>query len=282
MTNRFVDRELWQGEDLLKVFGLLEQLRDPKLERDMSWRRSVAGLFNACLAVNVKLCTGSVEANTELLALMYGRADSSLYGVHLIGTFDEGRKIRFDFSGRIINDSYLDGYHDFWECSFDAGSKFVQSTIVRIRKRDKSALPISIKQFENCILDTSIQDAFRVAQFGELQTDEQIGEFILDFLRMFRSYGRFQPQTIDRPHKGRGGFNSLRKSFAGFRFKTVDFETMLNVFVDAGLVERVRMFGEDKAQVHREHFADIERYVSNRTHSAIIKAVHEAIKHRKN
>lgn len=259
ITNRL---EHWNDDDILLVSDFIEQINKIDEFPTQKKRKVIANIFNLSLAINHKFYSNDIYRNTELLSKMFVK--SNIYIDNLsVANIGEDQNIRFDFSGLTINNSIIDNYDNFWNCSFDEKSIFISCHLINLTLRKKNS-DVSKAKFIDCTYDTNVESSLKKVELNDVNRIEQTKIFINDFFHLFFSNGRLGRQWEDKVIKPR---------FYGINKFNHDYKKTIRVLKRNGLLlikeekEGTKLFFDEK---YKE---DINKFIKDGTMSDFIKTL---------
>ena len=262
MINDIQDRLLkWDENNLLQCSDLISQILNDTNLNVVTKRRTISGLFNICLAANIRMRSNSVVANTELIRALFGSGKDEITGLQIIGMHSSEESVRFDFSNLVLKNCYIDAYQSFWSCNFNEGTYFIKCYLLNLEHDSNKRLPISESNFQNCTIDEKFKRAFKKDSFNTKKSDLQVKEFLEDFFKLFFSKGRLERQ----------GFESvIKRRFPGISQNYFDFDEVVKFFDKRDFFEYFKEYNERKIKIKDRYKADVIRFIKDGTMSKTI------------
>ncbi len=262
MINDIRDRLVrWDENNLLKCSDLISQILHHEQLNVVTKRRTISGLFNVCLAANIKRKSNSLANNTELLLALFSSGKNEITGVQIIGMHSSEETIRFDFSNLTLKDCYIDAYQAFWSCSFNENTFFVKCYLLNLDYDSNKKLPIGEGNFQNCTTDDKFKWAFKNDSFNDKKSDLQVKEFLEDFFKLFFSKGRLERQGFDFV---------IKRRFSGISQSYFDFDVVMKYFDKLDFFEYFKEYNEQKIKIKDRYKADVVRFIKDGTMSKTI------------
>jgi hypothetical protein len=262
MINDIRDRLLkWDENNLLKCSDLISQILVDERINALTKRNTISGLFNICLAANIKKKSNNIFNNTELLYALFGNGGNEINGLQIIGMHSSEETIRFDFSNLILKDCYFDGYQSFWDCTFNEQTCFLSCYLLNLDYDSNKKLSIGESNFQNCTTDDKFKWAFKKDSFNAKKSDLQVKEFLEDFFKLFFSKGRLERQAYDRV---------IKRRFSGICQGCFDFDEVMKYFDKINFFDYFKEYNEKKIKIGDLYKADVVRFIKDGTMSKTI------------
>lgn len=254
--------EHWTDDDILLVSDLIEQInRNESISIDKA-RKVIANIFNLAISINQKFNGNDIYRNTELLKKLYVKS-SNIIEKLCIANLGEDQNIRFDFSGLSINDSLIDNYGNFWNCTFDEKTVFSSCRLINLTL-NKKASDVSKAIFIDCTYDANVESSLKKVELGNVNRVEQTKILINDFFHLFYSNGRLGRQWEDKIIKPRYyGINKYNHEYK----KTIRVLKRNGLLISQEEKEGIKLFFDDK---YKE---DINKFIKDGTMSNFIQSI---------
>lgn len=248
----------WSDNELLKCSDIIEQIK-VKLPDDINGqRKSIAGFFNICLAINIKFNSNSIEKNTYLVKALFSKISKEIHSLHIINMHSNDETIRFNFEDTTLYECFIDNFEAFWKCAFNDSTFFVNSHF------DKK-IKIPKHNFQNCFTDTKFNNVFKKEEVSNHNASEHIRDFLQGFFGLFYARGMMQPQTISKPHKGTEHHPPLNKKYASVANNFFDFEDVITFMKKEGVIEVYSEFAEEKVKITSVFKNDSLKFIKDGT-----------------
>lgn len=262
MINDIRDRLIkWDDSNLLKCSDLISQILADENLPIVTKRKTISGLFNVCLAANIRKKSSNILNNTELLHALFGKPGKQIVGLHIIAMHSSEEVIRFDFSNLVLKDCYIESYQSFWNCTFNEHTYFLNCFLLNLDYDSNKKLSIGESNFQNCTTDDKFKWAFKKDSFNTKKSDLQVKEFLEDFFKMFFSKGRLERQGYDY---------IIKRRFPGISQSYFNFDQVMKYFDKINFFEYFKEYGETKIKISDIYKADIIRFIKDGTMSKTI------------
>lgn len=272
----------WTENELLKCSDLINQIKLDGNITDIKKRNCLAGLFNICLAVNIKYFTNNKEQNTKLLKILFNYGNNEINGLHIINMHSNEANIVFDFSSLIIKDSYIDNYQGFWTCSFDKNTYFKNCYLLNLEFDSNKKIPIPLNNFLDCTTDDKFSSAYKKDELLNQNIDLQLNDYLLNFFGLFYQRGKLEGQTLDKARKGKDSYSILIRTYARLPRRLFEFEKIIEFLKKESIIEFYEVSGEKKVKIKDLHKAEILRFINDgaasQNISDLISKLHSSIK----
>ncbi len=254
----------WSDTDLLKVSELILQVASNSDYSEMLRRKAISGLLSIALAINHKFHSNNITDNTSLLKVLFenNSQKNHLYGLSIINFLTGKDTIKFDFSDLVIHDCYINTFHSFWKCSFNANTKFISPTLLNIEPLDSPGVSISKENFINPTWDEKFSMQFELEDLKSKNVEENVIYILKSFLRQFHIRGKIDKQPEPR----------LKLKFTIINQKYFDFKKFMKVLEGSGLMVSFTEIDKDKIDVRDNYRADVLKFVNDGSMSAIIQS----------
>jgi hypothetical protein len=251
----------WTDYDILAVAELVENISNGEgNETDKSL--AIGNLFSLCLTVNHRFAQNNIDANTELLRKLFGKNDYLISNLAL-AKIDYENHIRFDFSNLRVESAFISEYGSFWDCKFNNGTRFVESTLLNLKNRT-GGQSISKECFIDCDFDRDTEYVFRSIEGEELNRTEHAKEFLNAFFHLFFSNGRLGRQW---EHK------IIQPRFSGVSRNRFEYNETIKILKAHGILIVTREKGHNKFAVADMFKEDVERFTKDGTISKVISDI---------
>ncbi len=251
----------WSENEILKCSDLLSQINHNTQINASIKRKSISGLFNICIGLNIKAKSNNIEQNTILLTALFSQSPKELNGLHIINMHSSEESIKFNFSNLTVKDSFIDNYQSFWACLFNENTVFENTYLLNLDFDSHKKIPIPKENFRNCTTDDKFNKAFKKDKLNEKRTDEQVKEFLEDFFGLFFTKGRLERQGYD---------SFIKRRFAGISQNYFDFNDIIKFFEREDFIEYLKEYGELRVKVKDKFKPDVVRFIKDGTMSKTI------------
>ncbi|KAB2916020.1 MAG: NACHT domain-containing protein [Bacteroidetes bacterium] len=262
--------EVWDENCILRCSELISKLQDNNELSGQQKIKAISSLFSACLTINLHKKNNDIEQNTRLLKDLFAISNNEIKGLQMLNIHNNEGKIKFDFRDLKITKSTIDNFYFFWECLFNENTFFSECSIYNINSEQVKVLSIPEQNFHNCTVDDKFKAAFKKHKSSISIEKENIEIYLRDFFRLFFSYGKLQPQTLDKAHKGREAYNSLRRSYGRIGSGLFEFNEIIDFLRKEKILEKDQIYGETKVSVAESYRTDIVKFIKDGTPTKLI------------
>lgn len=269
VASRFLD---WSDDDHLKWSDMIKQLWElydsEGIAKDVLYK-CVSGVFSVSLWISEKNKGNNIENNTYIMKGLFGVREDVVSGMVIINMTDSSKKLRFDYSNCIIENSCIDNYYWFNECQFKK-TVFKDSGIYNLSLDTNRLLPLDEITLEDCQKDNTVQSMYDMVYKENSNDYQTVILFLEKYFSLYSTAGRLQKQTLDRSAMGRDKFNTLRIGYSKINPKVMSFKDIMKLMDDNAVIKMIYVQGVEKAEITEEYRLDIVKFLKDGTLSAKI------------
>ncbi len=246
----------WSEDNILKIRDLIDQVIDFKIENNKIKRKSISGLFNLALAINIKYRSNHREQNTRLLNDLFSTSKNTLSNVKLLFINSLESKIRFDFSGLTFQNSDFIHFNLFWDCNNNKDTFFYDCNFEGLGQ-NKKATSIPKVNFINCKNDDNSLDlAYEVNNEMHDNLIKKSKLLLENFTRIFYKNGKFKRISdwiIFEPNQY-GKINSYG----------VEGKSLVNLLLEENILlnEKDRKYKDLKTFINPKHKEELLKFIT--------------------
>ena len=260
----------WTEGDILKCSDLANQILKCGLPEKIKGK-SLANLFNICLAINFKFKSNSIEQNTILLKALFCKNKNEIFGLHISNM--HGENLRFDFSDLIMRNCFIDNYQAYWKCTFNDNTFFIDSHLLNLEFDLDKKIPIPKHNFQNCTTDIKFSFAFKKDDLNNNATVIQISDYLREFFGLFYTRGMLHGQTIDKSHKGREHHPSLNLKYSHIWNQIFPFEEIIDFMKKENVIEFYEDYAEKKVKIVSNFRNEVIKFINDGAMSKNINTI---------
>ncbi|WP_258099602.1 caspase family protein [Marinoscillum pacificum] len=257
----------WEEDDHLMVSEIIEQINQNTIISEELKNRASGNILNIALRINHRFKPNDNESNTRLIRTLFERSPNKLDNLALVNLNSEV-KIKFDFSGIVVENSIIDGYSFFYNCGFDSETQFIQCKLLNL-SNDYGNEKINKDIFINCTYDKNVEQVIKYSEESLKENIDRAKAFLNAYFHLYFSNGKLGRQWEDKVIKVR--FNGIDKYNYGYK-------KVLRVLKGIELIQQSEEKEGSKLFVNDKFKNDVVRFVKDGTHSLIISKAIQLLK----
>jgi len=262
--------ENWHDESKLRVIDIIDFIRkstDHAGEfNEKSVTQAISAIFALALTINQLKYNDQPATNTALLENLFGASNGDIVGLSIVKYSQLGNSAKFNFSNLKLINCYFDTYELFWECTFNATTRFVDCTFYNLPTTTlTSSRDVSLNNFVNPKKDMSFDEYFDWIQGKKASHRENLRTALEKFFKMFYANGHIRTQGVD---------SVLRKRYSSKLQNSIDLDTLLSELEANGVLDVVfsRPHKEYQATIKDQFRGEIIQFMKEGTVSRVIKS----------
>lgn len=263
-----IDQVLDDDSPLMyRIYDLLDYIRLNEDGLDIAFiHKAVSGLFSTALHLKNRQNTPNITGNTLLLKNLFEK-DKQINHLALIDvlSFDDSKRILFDFSGLRFINCHFNNYAYFWNCKMDSDTRFENCYFRNMRADEISNnLRIGIGQFPDCDMDDSFREVLEKIQPDDVLEKDLKLQDLRKLLLLFQVQGRLS--TRSREHV-------LEKKYVKRIFSL---EQLLAFLTKHGVLN-FSIDQKDGLLVTEKFQSDVQRYLNEGVRAPNLKRIINAL-----
>lgn len=121
--------------------------------------------------------------------------------------YNSSKKITFSFENKLITNSHIENFDNFWDCKFSKSTVFDNCTLVNIKNRPTQKNEISPIIFDKSRIDTNLRESIDYFFESLDSKNSRVKKQIEKILKIFVSNGNFHPQKVGKVSADVSKFN---------------------------------------------------------------------------